>query len=49
MFDCNSVDENMVKVILKIRKKGILILPKSLREAAGINEGEVVAEARGVR
>ncbi|MEM2293981.1 MAG: AbrB/MazE/SpoVT family DNA-binding domain-containing protein [Nitrososphaerota archaeon] len=36
----------MVKVILKIRKKGILILPKSLREAAGISEGEVVAEAR---
>ncbi|MDW8034570.1 MAG: AbrB/MazE/SpoVT family DNA-binding domain-containing protein [Nitrososphaerota archaeon] len=36
----------MVKVILRVREKGILILPKSLREAAGIGEGEVTAEAR---
>ncbi|MBS7640646.1 MAG: AbrB family transcriptional regulator [Candidatus Bathyarchaeia archaeon] len=36
----------MVKVVLKVRKKGVLILPKPLREAAGIGEGEVSAEAR---
>lgn len=36
----------MVMVVLRIRKKGVLILPKSLREAAGIDEGEVIAEAR---
>ncbi|MEM3070561.1 MAG: AbrB family transcriptional regulator [Candidatus Bathyarchaeia archaeon] len=36
----------MVKVILKIRDKGVLILPKSLRMAAGIGEGEVAVEAR---
>lgn len=35
----------MTKAILKVRKKGVLILPKSLREAANIVEGEVVAEA----
>jgi len=36
----------MVKVVLKVRKKGVLILPKPLREAAGIGEGEVSAEAK---
>ncbi len=35
-----------MEVMLRIRKKGVLILPKSLREAAGIEEGEVLAEAR---
>ncbi|MGC9097075.1 MAG: AbrB/MazE/SpoVT family DNA-binding domain-containing protein [Infirmifilum sp.] len=35
-----------MEVLLRIRKKGVLILPKSLREAAGIEEGEVLAEAR---
>ncbi|MGB9727737.1 MAG: AbrB/MazE/SpoVT family DNA-binding domain-containing protein [Nitrososphaeria archaeon] len=35
----------MTKAILRVRKKGVLILPKSLREAANIVEGEVVAEA----
>ncbi|MEM4140850.1 MAG: AbrB family transcriptional regulator [Nitrososphaeria archaeon] len=34
----------MVKVVLKVRKKGVIILPKSLRKAADIDEGEVVAE-----
>jgi AbrB family looped-hinge helix DNA binding protein len=29
-----------------VRKKGVLILPKSVREAAGIDEGEIIAEAR---
>lgn len=29
-----------------MRKKGVLILPKSVREAAGIDEGEIIAEAR---
>jgi len=32
----------MVKVVLKVRKKGVLILPKPLREIADI--GEVSAE-----
>jgi len=31
--------------VLKVRKKGVLILPKALRKATGIDEGEVVAEA----
>lgn len=31
--------------MLKVRKKGVLILPKALRKATGIDEGEVVAEA----
>ncbi|MGC9108403.1 MAG: AbrB/MazE/SpoVT family DNA-binding domain-containing protein [Infirmifilum sp.] len=35
-----------MEVLLRIRKKAVLILPKSLREAAGIEEGEVLAEAR---
>ena len=36
-----------MKTILKIRKKGILILPKALREKSGIKEGDHVAvEAR---
>lgn len=34
-----------MRVILKVRKKGIIILPKKLREIAGIKEGDnVVAE-----
>jgi len=33
---------------LKIRRKGILILPKKLREAVGLEEGdEVIAEVIG--
>ncbi|MEM2850066.1 MAG: AbrB/MazE/SpoVT family DNA-binding domain-containing protein [Candidatus Bathyarchaeia archaeon] len=36
----------MVKVVLKVRKKGVLILPKPLREAAGIGEGEVSVETK---
>lgn len=27
---------------LKVRKKGIVILPKQLREAAGIGEGDIL-------
>lgn len=46
MVNHNIVGEHMVKVILKVREKGVLILPKSLREAAGIDEGEVAAEAK---
>ena len=35
-----------MRVVLKVRKKGILILPKKLREEAGISEGdEVIVEA----
>ncbi len=36
----------MMKVVLKLRKKGILIIPKKLREISGIQEGdEVLVEA----
>jgi bifunctional DNA-binding transcriptional regulator/antitoxin component of YhaV-PrlF toxin-antitoxin module len=35
----------MSRFVLKVRKKGVLILPKALRKATGIDEGEVVAEA----
>ena len=35
-----------MRVVLRVRKKGVLILPKSVREAAGIDEGEIIAEAR---
>ena len=35
-----------MRVVLKVRRKGVVVLPKALREAAGIEEGgEVVAEA----
>ncbi len=34
-------------VVLRVRRKGVVILPKRLREASGIREGdEVLAEAR---
>jgi antitoxin MazE len=37
-----------MRAVLKIRKKGVLILPKRLREAAGFEEGDdVVAEVIG--
>jgi len=37
----------ILRIVLKIRKKGILILPKKLREKAGINEGDnVIVEVR---
>lgn len=36
-----------MRTVLKIRKKGILILPKKLREKIGINEGDnVIVEVR---
>jgi len=35
-----------VKTVLKVRKRGVIILPKKLRELIGVNEGEyVVVEA----
>ncbi len=38
----------VVRMVLKIHKKGILVLPKKLREILGVNEGdEVVAEVVG--
>jgi len=38
--------ETLVKTVLKVRKKGVIILPKKLRELVGINEGEyVIVEA----
>jgi len=40
------VEQNMA-AILKVRKKGILILPKEIREKAGIEEdSEVLVEAK---
>ena len=34
-----------MRSVLKVRKKGVIILPKRLREMAGIREGdEVIAE-----
>ncbi len=36
-----------MKMVLKVRKKGVIILPKKLREIIGINEGdEVVVEIK---
>ncbi len=38
----------VVRVVLKVRRKGVLILPKVLRESVGIEEeSEVVAEVIG--
>lgn len=35
-------------VVLKVRRKGVIILPKKLREAIGLHEGDdVIAEVRG--
>ena len=35
-----------MRVVLRVRRKGVVILPKALRAAAGIEEeSEVVAEA----
>lgn len=37
-----------MRVLLKVHRKGIIILPKRLREALGIREGdEVIAEVVG--
>lgn len=37
-----------MKIVLKIRRKGVIILPKKLREALGVKEGDLVtAETRG--
>lgn len=39
-----------MKVVLKVRKKGVIILPKMLRNAIGVNEGEsLIAEVDGKR
>ena len=35
----------MSRVVLKVRRKGVVILPKALRELAGVKEGdELLAE-----
>ncbi|MEM1509184.1 MAG: AbrB/MazE/SpoVT family DNA-binding domain-containing protein [Thermofilaceae archaeon] len=34
-----------MKVVLKVGKKGVVILPKALRQVAGISEGDILAEA----
>ncbi len=37
-----------MRVVLKVGRKGIVVLPKRLREALGVGEGdEIVAEVRG--
>jgi len=33
---------NSLRIITKVRKKGVLILPKRVREAVGIREGDEV-------
>lgn len=39
-----------MRVVLRVRRKGVIILPKRLREAVGIDEGgEVLAEVVGDR
>lgn len=39
-----------MRIVLKVRRKGIIILPKKLRDALGINEGdEVIVEVTGDR
>jgi len=52
-FYASSLLELMVdmsRTVLKVRKKGVIILPKKLREEAGIHEGdEVVVEVVGGR
>jgi bifunctional DNA-binding transcriptional regulator/antitoxin component of YhaV-PrlF toxin-antitoxin module len=40
------LDEDM-RFLLKIRRKGILIFLKKLREAAGLEDDEVIAEVVG--
>jgi len=38
---------NYLRAVLRVRRKGVLILPKRIRETSGINEGdEVLVEAR---
>jgi len=38
---------NDMKTVLRVRKKGILILPKKIREACSINEGDdVIVEVK---
>jgi len=38
-----------MRVVLKVRRKGVLILPKRLREAVGFEEGDdIVAELSGI-
>ena len=37
-----------MQFLLRVRKKGVIILPKKLREAVGVGEGDVViAEVEG--
>ena len=37
-----------MRVILKVRRKGIVILPKKIREEIGLKEGDpVIVETRG--
>lgn len=39
-----------MRVVLKVHRKGIIVLPKGLREAVGIDEGdEVVVDVVGDR
>lgn len=37
-----------MSVVLKVRRKGVIVLPKRLREALGVNEGDnVIVEVVG--
>ena len=38
----------LLRMVVRIRKKGVLVLPKALREHIGVEEGdELIAEAVG--
>jgi len=40
----------MAKIVLKIHKKGIIVLPKWMREHIGVNEGDaLLAEVRDLK
>ncbi len=40
----------MAKAVLKVHKKGIIVLPKWIRERVGVNEGDaLIAEVKGLK
>ena len=42
------IGADLMKMVLRVRRNGVLILPKKLVEAIGLNSGDyVIAEVRG--
>ncbi len=39
---CLPKDERSLTVKIKVRKKGVVILPKTIRDAVGLEEGDEV-------